>query len=155
MSGAARPLAPTPDLLHRGYLLSVDLQRTDGRTLVVARVGEPWQVKVRLRLCRPMTHFVAAVGLVTNEGVGLQTVWSEPRDLPAGDYEYTFVQQTVALAAGSYGIVVGLSENDQGFQQEERLRLEITGEEPIGYYGATSGYGLVLNSMRVTMTPCP
>jgi lipopolysaccharide transport system ATP-binding protein len=151
----ARPLVPPADLLDRGYLLAVALEDVDGNPLVTARVGESWQVRVRVRLCRPMKNFVAAIGLVTNEGVGLQTAWSEPRDLAAGDYEYTFRQNAVALAAGSYGVVVGLSESDQGFQQEERLRLEISGENPIGYCAATSGYGLVLNSMQITMTPCP
>jgi lipopolysaccharide transport system ATP-binding protein len=143
---------PTPDLLERAYTTAFRLETLDGGGLSLVRVGESWRVRLRIAVCRPMKNFVASIGLSTSEGIGLQTVWSPPADLNAGEYEYTFTQDAVALAADSYKLLVGLSENGRSIQQFEATRLEITGEDPLIFCAATSGYGLVLNSMKVTVT---
>jgi hypothetical protein len=96
-----------------------------------------------------LENFVSGLGVLTDDGIGLQTAWSPPRPLPTGDWELVFHQSALVLAAGSYGLVVGLSENNQSFQQFEALRLHVTAEGAVGYYAATSGVGLVLNSMSV------
>ncbi len=139
--------APTPDLLNRAYVSALAIENLAGRPFAFAHVGEPWQVRVRVIVARPIAGFVCAVGLVTSEGVGVQTVWSSPQDLAPGEYEFLYTQDQVALAADSYRVVIGLSERDQSFQQFEAARLEISGENPRIYCAAASGYGLVLNSM--------
>jgi hypothetical protein len=57
----------------------------------------------------------------------------------------------VVLAAGSYGLLVGLSENDATFQQIEAARFDISAERSLGHYQATAGVGMVLNSMAVEL----
>lgn len=149
------PLAvprPTPDLLERAYTSALRLETLDGGGLSFARVGESWRVRLRVVVARRLKDFVASVGLVTSEGISLQTVWSTPSELSPGDYEFVFTQTEVALAADSYKLIVGLSEENRSIQQFEATRVEITGDDPLIVCPATSGYGLVLNSMQVSMT---
>ncbi len=140
---------PGADLLGRAYVTAVVLENSSGQQVPEIPVGEPWSVRVRLRAVRQLDNFVSGLGVLTDDGIGLQTAWSPPRPLPTGDWELVFQQSALVLAAGSYGLVVGLSENDQSFQQFEALRLHVTAEGAVGYYAATSGVGLVLNSMSV------
>ena len=145
--------APGPELRDRAYVSKLAIGNLDGRPFAFARVGEPWQVRVGVTAARPLKSFVCGLGLLTSEGIGVQTVWTPPRDLPAGEHEITYTQKTVALAADSYTVVIGLSEQDQTFQQFEAARLDISGEDPQIYCVAASGYGLVLNSMATTIVP--
>lgn len=141
--------APPPELLGRAYVTGAWVEKPDGSRLTFARIGEPWQVRLRIRAARPVADFVVGVGFVTSEGIGLQTAWSAPRTLEPGEHEVIFTQEQVSLAADSYKVVIGLSESGQTFQQFEGGRVEISGESPLSYCVAASGYGLVVNSMRI------
>jgi hypothetical protein len=100
-----------------------------------------------------MHGFVVGLGVVTADGTAVQTVWSSPCMLPQGDHEAVFRQTSVVLATGSYTLLVGLSENGATFQQIEAARLDISAERSVGYYQATGGVGMVLNSMTVEIDP--
>ena len=142
---------PSAELRSKAFVSAVWLEKINGAPLTIARVGEPWRVRLRVRAARPMRQFVASVGLVTSDGVGLQTAWSPETELPAGEHEYIFTQNAVALSADSYKVVLGLNEAHQSVQQFEAARLEISSEDPVISCGATSGFGLVINSMQVTV----
>ncbi len=144
---------PPSDLMERAYVTALHIESLAGNPLIIAQVGEPWRVRLRVKLARPMTQFIASIGLVTGEGIGLQTVWSLPMNLAAGEFEYVFIQNSVALAADSYKLIVGLSEDGRSIQQFEAARLDISGDAPHIACVASSGYGLVLNSMQVQCTP--
>ncbi len=150
---AARMPAPTPDQEAKAYVSAAWLEKPDGKPLVVARVGEPWRLRVHFVAGRSLRDFVIALGVTTGEGTGLQTVWSPAINLDPGRYEAIFLQDYVALAADSYDLVLGLSEGGKSIQQFPALRLEVTGEDPLVACAATSGYGLVINSMKTTVRP--
>lgn len=143
--------APSPAQQQLAYVQAVWLEKPGGGNLTIARVGEPWRVRVRMRVVRSLQRAVVAVGTVTSEGLGLQTTWSEPRELPPGIYEYTFLNDRTSLAADSYKLYIGFSDDDHTFQQFEATRLEVSGEDPLIPCAATSGYGLVLNAMQVSL----
>jgi hypothetical protein len=67
-----------------------------------------------------------------------------------GDYEATF-EQEASLEAGTYMLLVGLSDSDKSLQQIEVSRFDISGDKPHGYFPLTSGVGVVLNTMRVEL----
>ena len=150
--GPLRVPAPSPEHRTSAYVTALWLETMAGTPLVFAHVGESWRARLRLTVARPLTQFVIAIGAVTSEGVALQTCWSPPQDLPAGEHEVIFTQHAVALAADSYKLIVGLTEAGKTVQQFEAARLEISGENPLIPCAAPSGYGLVLNSMQVTIT---
>lgn len=142
---------PGPELRHIGYLTGVSVETPDGRPLSVQhQVGSPWRARVSFKLCRAMKDCVIAIGVVSAEGVAVQTAWSEPTSLNEGDHAVVF-QESIILAAGSYTIVASLSEGDRNFQQLRAARLEISGPGINGYYPVTSGVGAVLNSMKISI----
>ena len=145
----ARVPEPTPELRERAYVSAVRIEALDQRTLAFARVGEPWRVRIRIVAARALADFVVALGVITSENLGLQTVWSAPCTIEPGEHEVVFTQDSVALAADSYTLVVGLSVADQTIQQFDAARLEITGDNPMISCAASSGFGLIINSMRV------
>ena len=120
--------------------------------MVSARVGESWRARVHVTAAVPLAQFVIALSALNSEGVVVQTCWSAPLDLAAGAHEVVFTQESVALAADSYKLVLGLSVAGRGLQQFEAARLEISAEDPLIPCAAPSGYGLVLNSMQVSHT---
>lgn len=140
---------PSAELREQAFVSAVSLETLDRRPLAFARVGEPWRVRVRVRVARPLSDFVVALGITTSENLGLQTVWSAPGSIGPGEHEVLFTQDSVALAADSYTLVVGLAVSDRTIQQFDAARLEITGEDPMTPCPAASGFGLIINSMRV------
>jgi lipopolysaccharide transport system ATP-binding protein len=148
--------APTTDLLDRAYATSVSVTTPEGKQTSVFDVGQPWRIRIGFRIAKAQEHFVIAVGLLSPDGSSVQTSWFSPRDLAPGDYEADFIQDRVILEAGSYTTVVGLSSRDRTFQQFQSERLDISGENVTGTYApATSGVGVVLNSMRQELRKLP
>jgi lipopolysaccharide transport system ATP-binding protein len=152
-TGPAPLPVPSADQAQRAYVRSLTLEDLDGRAPSLFRVGEPWRVRLEVKTGRPLRGFVVGLGLITSEGVGLQTSWTEPQDIVEGVFEFVFTQKHVCLAADSYRLVVGLSESGASIQQFEAGRLEVTGENPLIPVVAASGYGLVLNSMQTEVRP--
>jgi hypothetical protein len=141
--------APTPDLLGKGYVTGATVENDDGHPTPVVHLGVPWQVRVTFRLARAMKGLVVAIGFVSSDGVGIHTAWAPPQSLEAGDYEAVFSQNQLVLAAGSYSILVGLNEGDRSVQQVAAARVEVSAEQPHGYFPMPSGAGYVLNSMPI------
>ncbi len=141
--------SPSPDLLDRAYATGVAVETMEGRQSSHFELGQPWRIRVAFRVAKPQEQFVIAIGLVSPDGSPVQTSWFPPRDLAVGDYEADFIQDQVILEAGSYTTVVGLNTCDRSIQQFQSERLDISGDKIAGTYApATSGVGVVLNSMR-------
>ncbi len=147
--------APGPDQLERAYTTHVEIETLDGASRLVVPVGQPWRVRVGLKVVTPQKAFVAAIGIKGADGLSVQTAWDTPRDLAPGDYEAVFTQDRVVLEAGTYLIRVGLSAAERTFQQFDATRLEIVSEGASGYFPMTAGVGVVLNSMTTSLTRRP
>ncbi|HQY04656.1 MAG TPA: polysaccharide ABC transporter ATP-binding protein [Lacunisphaera sp.] len=142
---------PPPDLLDRGYATGLVIENLAGLPCSDFPVGTPWRARVRFRIVRGQPHFVVALGLKSADGIAVQTAWHPPCDLAPGDYEVSFTQENVIFEAGTYSVLIGLSESDRGLQQFEGARLDLTSERAVGYYPGTAGLGLVLNSMATSL----
>jgi lipopolysaccharide transport system ATP-binding protein len=139
---------PTEDLLGRAYVTSVDVENLNGKPQLTWPVGQPWRVRVGFRIVQPQTAFVAAIGIKSIDGTSVQTAWAVPHDLAPGNYEATFDQDRVSIAAGTYQLLIGLSAADRTLQQFEAVRVDVIGEGAVGYFPRTSGVGMILNSMQ-------
>jgi len=138
---------PPADLLDRAFATGFVLENLAGQPCSDFSVGLPWRVRVRVKVVRNQAQFVVALGVKSADGTAVQTVWHPPCDLASGDYEVTFTQDRVVLAAGSYTLLAGLSAGDRSLQQFEAAQLDLSGVNAVGYYPGTAGLGLVLNSM--------
>jgi len=144
---------PSVDMLDRAYVTHVAVETTTGVRATTFQVGQPWRLRVDFRIANAQSQFVVAIGLLAADGSPVQTCWISPRDLPCGDYRAVFTQNQVALEAGAYTTVIGLSSRDHSLQQFRSERIEITGESAPGTYApATAGVGAVLNSMATELT---
>jgi lipopolysaccharide transport system ATP-binding protein len=146
---------PTSDLLDRAYVTGIVIETPDGRTACALPIGQPWRVRVRVHVEKLQRNFVIALGIRSGDGTPVQTAWLPPRDLTPGDYEAVFTQDRVVLEAGTYSLLVGLSESVRDLQQFNVASLDIAGENALGYFPATSGFGAVLNSMDITLARTP
>jgi lipopolysaccharide transport system ATP-binding protein len=143
--------APTADLRDRAYATGLVIENLTGQACSDFPVGVPWRARVQIRVVRAQTRFVVALGLKSADGIAVQTAWHPPCDLAPGDYEVTFTQEQVVFEAGTYLVIVGLSESERSLQQFEAARVDISRERAVGYYPGTAGLGLVLNSMATSL----
>jgi lipopolysaccharide transport system ATP-binding protein len=132
LAGAAATAIPSPpaDLLDRAYITAVTIESLAGQQLLSVPIGVPWRVRIMVQVSQLQRNFVIAIGLKGADGMSVQTAWLPPRDFPVGEHEAIFTQDRVVLEVGTYTLLVGLTENGQG------------------YYAATSGVGTILNSMH-------
>jgi lipopolysaccharide transport system ATP-binding protein len=143
--------APTADLHDRAYVTGLLIENLAGQPCSDFPVGVPWRARVQFRVARAQSQFVVAIGLKSADGLAVQTAWHPPCDLAPADYEATFSQERVVFEAGTYSLIIGLSESGRSLQQFEAARLDLSGEHAVGYYSGTAGVGLVLNSMATTL----
>jgi lipopolysaccharide transport system ATP-binding protein len=116
-------------------------------------LGEPWRISLEFEIKKQLEHVIAAVGLVTLDGVPVITYWSKPKDLIIGQYCVDF-ECTVPLSSCDILIGVGLSENERVFYYAEGVgRVSIAelsqGEQPFRARGA----GLLLSTQRPDIKP--
>ncbi|MBP8257976.1 MAG: ABC transporter ATP-binding protein, partial [Opitutaceae bacterium] len=148
--------APVRATSERARILETQVTNERGTGVAEVAVGESWNVRLTLQIQQDrMEHVIVAVGLLASDGTPVQTSWSPPQALDPGNYEAVFTQKAVQLEAGTYSLLIGLSERERTLQQFEAGRLHINGDQPIGYFPATSGVGTVLNGMAVELRRLP
>jgi lipopolysaccharide transport system ATP-binding protein len=143
---------PTSDLLNQAFLTGFSLETKKGPAPSVLPIGAYWQARVQFTVGRKMDEFVIGLGVVANDGTPVQTAWSERMIVQPGSYEAVFGQDHVILAAGSYDLLVGISQRGQSIQQIRVARLDVSPENAEGSYELTSGAGMVLNSMKINVS---
>jgi lipopolysaccharide transport system ATP-binding protein len=146
---------PSDEARASCYVLTVSMENAQGRPQSIFPVGSVWQFRLKVRAARPLDRFVASIKLVTAEGLNIQSVWSEPQDLDACDFDVIFRQSRVFLEAGSFQLYVELREHDRSLQSFEAIRFDINSEDPTGYFPRTFGVGVVLNSMETEIRLVP
>lgn len=116
-------------------------------------LGRPWSIRLDYTVERQLDDFVAAIGIVNEAGMPVQTVWSTPAVAEPGRYEALFTQDRVILAPGRYAVFAGLTAADRAVHQVEAGGFDITVEDSHGYFQLPYGAGAVLNSMQVRTRP--
>lgn len=76
--------------------------------------GDIWKVVVKLNLKKDLKHVILALSVLGAFDEVIHTSWSLPRDLNAGEYEYTFTNDLLLFTAGVYSLSLGLSTYERG-----------------------------------------
>lgn len=92
-----------------GFAYQLTVEDSEGILLPEIPVWDHWQIRIKFRLNELVNHFVVGLGLRTQLGLPLQTSWTTPANLPAGEYEVIFKNQDIAFAPGQYYVDIGLS----------------------------------------------
>ena len=147
---------PTPEMTDRAYVTGLRLEDDGGVEKPYFKLGEPWTLRIRFRVMRRQELFVAAVGVRSLSGTSVQTAWTEPQNLEAGDYQAVFRQEGVSTSAGGYVLIVGLSASDRSIQQFEAVQLDILADNFLGdFVPLPAGAGLIVNSMQRQIQALP
>lgn len=102
-----------------GYAWKVTIEDLDGNQICQVKMGQPWQIRVAVKMLRRTEHLIIGVGMLTGLNAPLRTSWSKPETLEPGDYEVLFHENTLMLTAGTYPIIIGLSTFERAFQYVE------------------------------------
>ena len=106
---------------------------------------ESWKVKFQFEITEALPHVIVALGIVSNEGITISTIWSEPKDLKRGLYFIDY-QINLPFAANELNFIVSLSCREKALYYEENIGNVIISEISIGEQPAyqASGHGLLL-----------
>jgi lipopolysaccharide transport system ATP-binding protein len=138
-----------------GFAYQLEVEDMNGNPFNDFSVGQPWQVRIFFEILRKTPGVMIALGILTNEDVGLRTSWSDLENLEPGKYEAVFKENALWLGAGNYKLIVGLSSRMLPFQYVEnaanlRISEEIQNENSTIKF--TKGVGIVLNPMEIKIT---
>jgi lipopolysaccharide transport system ATP-binding protein len=117
------------------------------------RLGESWRIVMEFELYRSVPHVIAAVGLISLDGVPLITYWSKPKDLSPGRYCVEF-DCDLPLAACEIQFAVGLSSYERAFYYVQGVgHVSISPvavrEQPF----RTSGSGMLMSLRQSEIRP--
>jgi len=101
------------------YAYKLHIEDENANAISEIPLGKPWQVRVFFKVNKTTSHFVIALGISTMLDMPLQTTWSAPKNIDAGDYEVVFTNSDVIYTEGQYKLIVGLSSDKRVLQYVE------------------------------------
>jgi lipopolysaccharide transport system ATP-binding protein len=135
---------------YPAYAYQLAVEDGNSRPATAIPVGQPWQIRVHLKITQRLEHFMIALGVRTNTGVTLRTSWSVPRTLEPGEYQAVFREETVLLGSGRYHLMLGLSTYERSLQY-----IEDAGVLEVAEFGEgislprVSNSGFILNPFKI------
>ena len=115
-------------------------------------VGKWWQIRISFTVARLVEHFIIGVGIVSDHGIPVWTVWSTPEDLKPGVYQAVFHNRQVLLCSGSFSIAIGLSTYTRTFQFIGEAGTLVISEVNEVSEAVTANIGFIVNPMSVTIS---
>jgi len=129
-----------------GYGVQVFTQNSLGEMSSEFKIGEKWKVQLQFNMLRNTKNVIAAIGIVTVDGIPLVTYWSKPEDLMKGLYQVTF-EVNLPLKANSLQLAVGLSEHERNFYYVSNLGYITISEVSVSEQPfRSSGSGVLLGN---------
>lgn len=147
---------PRPQETTYGYAHDVIIEDMKGDLLHEIPVGSYWRVRVLFTLVKETEHFILGLGVVSSFDLAIRTSWSEPHNLKTGEYEMLFENNDLLLTTGNYKLVVGLSSNQRAFHYVDDtvfITISDAGDTAHNERIVNTQSGLILNPMKVTLTP--
>jgi len=146
--------APIDQENSPGVALSVTIESRQGQPTNEIPLGDPFRIRIRFRLHKPVEHLVVGLGITSQLDLPLQTSWTEPRDLPAGEYEVLFYNDDIIYTSGLYYMNIGLSSYLRSFHycsQEAYFRMSDVPNEENANKIVNTKSGLILNQMQAQL----
>jgi lipopolysaccharide transport system ATP-binding protein len=100
-----------------------------------------------------LKNVVFACGLSTALDIPINTTWSKPQQIGAGEYQIEFLSDEIFLQKGTYKIIIGISKGSRSlFYNDSSLQFDVVlipkdiNEQLIKVDGTT---GLLINQLNV------
>lgn len=134
-----------------GRLCEAWLETPEGKSSFRFPIGAPFQVRTIFELEKDLTGVVIALHIALLDGTVLETTWSEPHALSKGRYEAVFVHVQGNLAPATYQLILNLSNEGWGIDQQQAVHIDIVSENAKGYFPMSPGHGSMLNTCKVSI----
>lgn len=106
-----------------GYAKLLIIEDVNGNPLSEIPMGKPWKIRVQFVINKKTPNFIIACGTSSMLGLPMQTSWSLPQDLEAGEYDVVFTNKDVLYTEGQYKLVIGLSSEQRVIQYNDNAGL--------------------------------
>jgi lipopolysaccharide transport system ATP-binding protein len=139
---------------HEGIIHRLRVEDVNGTPCNDIPIGKPWQVRMYVRLFKPLTDCVVALGMVDSADYAIHTSWTEPQDLAAGEYQMVFRNDDIHFTNGKYYLCSGLSSGSRSVFYKGRYGyLNITDalHEKESTIVKAKGTGIVLNQLKTSV----
>ena len=121
----------------------------NGKSSTKFNLYDKWEVRLEFIITEKLPHVIASIGIISEEGFAITSIWSKPENLAKGNYHVNFTID-LKLATGQLKFVVGLSSRDNTIYYEENIGKisisEISSKEQPIYF--PSGHGILLSDSR-------
>ncbi len=131
-----------------GKALSLVCRNGEGNTSNQFFAGDPFTIEVEFELYSNINNFIAGIGIVSEEGAKVRTVWTKPTNLEAGTHRVVFKEKDILFGAGRYLLSIGLSASEINLQYISdccTITFDATVNKAIAL---RSDCGFVLNQME-------
>lgn len=110
--GVEREFVPVYSKEKELKVLNVIIMDSSKNPVQNIDAGQDWFIKINVEIFGRLKHFIFALGIVTIEDRPIRTIYSEPIEIEAGNYELTFTINDVYLASDKYKLILGFSERE-------------------------------------------
>jgi len=119
-------------------------------------LNEKWEIRLRLSILKKTKNTVFAVGITTVTDIPINTTWSEPLNLDAGDYELSFCASDILFQKGIYKVILGISRGPESiYYEDDFLQFEVmlTSKNVNGNLVKVDGTtGIILNQLDISLS---
>lgn len=103
-------------LNKEAHALSILSKRENGTQTNLFFAGEKLCIEIEFYLSSAISNFIIGIGIVSEEGANVRTVWSKPKAVKEGKHKAVFKEKDVLFGAGRYSLSIGLSANEINLQ---------------------------------------
>jgi lipopolysaccharide transport system ATP-binding protein len=103
-------------LSKEAHALSILSKRENGTQTNLFFAGEKLCIEIEFYLSSAISNFIIGIGIVSEEGANVRTVWSKPKAVKEGKHKAVFKEKDVLFGAGRYSLSIGLSANEINLQ---------------------------------------
>ena len=143
-------------LMQEAFIQKVQLLDVNNHPIKEVKLGQPWKLKVFIKVNQFLQSFITGVGFETNLGMPIRTVWSDAVAVNPGEYCVTLEEREIFYSSGEYKVIIGLSNHERTIQYSDDivvLRISEIGElVQDSSYVKTKGSGVILNKGNLVVS---
>lgn len=138
--------------IHAASLFSLKIEDVKNRPSCNFSVAEPWQIKVGFTVIHPISNLTLSIDIMTTENISARTISSTPGNFAPGNFEAVFFEDEIIYAAGTYHLMLSLSQNGHIFQYIDTEAWISFEESPVSKsILKIKNTGLILNPMNFSI----
>lgn len=100
----------------KAFSNSLRVEDKEGNLMSEIPIGKPWRIKVRFTVNEDISNLIIAIGITDIHDSPISTSWSLPQELKKGNYNATFIEDTIKFNTGQYKLLIGISRGNESIE---------------------------------------